>query len=153
MKKLHVILALSGCVALSSFAQGGVTAKQSEVVKKTLAGYEAKAREDAALKKSKAGQFKSFTVEAGRDFYLKRRTWQTTDPTCSNCHTEDPMKAGKHSETGKPIKPLAPAANPERFTDTAKIEKSFSEHCVDLLGRNCEAAEKGNFLTYLMSVK
>ncbi len=153
MKKLQVLLALSGCVAVSAFAQGaGITAKQSEVVKQLLTTYEAKAKEDSQ-KKAKSAQFKAFTVEAGREFYLKRRTWQSSDPTCSNCHTEDPTKPGKHAETGKLIKPLAPAANPERFTDVAKIEKNFSEHCVDMMGRNCEAAEKGNFLTYLMSVK
>ena len=154
MKKLRILLALSGCAVFSAFAQGtGVTAKQSEVLKQLLTTYEAKAKEEAMDKKSKANQFKPFSAEAGREQYLKRRTWQATDPTCSGCHTENPMKVGKHIETNKPIQPLAPAANPERFTDVAKVEKNFSVHCIDLLGRNCEAGEKGNFLTYLMSVK
>lgn len=154
MNKLHMLLAVSGCVAFSAFAQGaGVTAKQTDVMKRLLATYEAKAKEDATDKKAKTSQFKPFSAEAGREFYLKRRTWQATDPTCSGCHTEDPTKEGKHTETKKPIKPLAPSANPERFTDIGKVEKNFSEHCVDLLGRNCEASEKGNYIAYMMSIK
>lgn len=46
-----------------------------------------------------------------------------------------------------------PSANPERFTDIEKIEKNFSEHCVDLLGRNREAREKGDYIAYMMSIK
>jgi mono/diheme cytochrome c family protein len=156
MKHLRVLLALSvsGGIALPAFAQSaGISPKQAEVMKQLLATYEAKAKEEAADKKSKAGQFKPFSAQAGRELYLKRRTWQATDPTCSNCHTEDPAKPGTHSDTKKPIKPLAPSANPERFTDIAKVEKNFTEHCVDLLGRNCEAGEKGHLIAYLMSVK
>jgi hypothetical protein len=147
-----MLLAVSGCVAFSAFAQGtGVIGKQTEVMKRLLATYEAKAKQDA--KDKKISQFKPFSAEAGREFYLMRRTWQSTDPTCSGCHTEDPKKEGKHTETKKPIKPLAPAANPERFVDVDKVEKGFSEHCIDLLGRNCEASEKGNYIAYMMSIK
>jgi hypothetical protein len=152
MKKSCLALALLGCAA-SVFAQGtGITPKQSEVMKQLLASYEAKARE-GETDKSKAGRFEPFSADAGRDFYVKRRTWKSTDPTCSSCHTDNPANAGKHAKTKKPIKPLAPSVNPQRFTDVAKVEQNFSEHCVDLMGRNCEPGEKGNFLTYLMTVK
>lgn len=151
MKNLCVFVGLSGIV-FSALAQGsGVGATQGEVMKQLLAGYEIQAKGEAA--KSRTGQFKAFSAEAGREFYLKRRTWKATDPTCSGCHTDNPMKEGKHIETKLPIKALAPAANPDRFTDVAKVEKNFSDHCVDLLGRYCEAREKGNFLAYLMSIK
>jgi hypothetical protein len=151
MKKTTLLLALAGCIALPIHAE--ITVKQSDVMKKLLASYEAMAKEEAKGKKSSSGQFKPFTAELGREFYLKRRTWQTTDPTCSGCHTEDPKQEGKHIETKKPIKPLAPLVNPERFTDAEKVEKNFSEHCVDLLNRHCNASEKGNYITYMMSVK
>jgi hypothetical protein len=154
MKKSALLFVLSGCIAFPVFAQGaGLSAKQTEVMKKLLVSYEAKAKEETKDKQAKALQFKPFTVEAGRDFYVLRRSWQATDPTCSGCHTEDPKKEGKHIETKKVIKPLAPVANPERFVDVDKVEKNFSEHCVDLLGRYCNASEKGNYITYMMSIK
>jgi hypothetical protein len=49
--------------------------------------------------------------------------------------------------------PLAPAANPERLSDTAKIEKWFKRNCNDVLGRECEAQEKADVLSWLMTVK
>ena len=154
MNRLYSLLAVTGCVAFSGLAHAaGVTAKQAEVMKQLLATYEAAAKEDGKGKKAKSNQFTPFTAEDGRKFYLMRRTWQSSDPTCSGCHTEDPTKEGKHIDTKKSIKPLAPSANPERFTDIEKIEKNFSEHCVDLLGRNCEAREKGNYIAYMMSIK
>ena len=39
------------------------------------------------------------------------------DWSCASCHTANPLAAGKHAKTGKAIAPLAPAANPERFTE------------------------------------
>ena len=152
MKTMFVLLVMAGFVSLP--AQAEMTAKQTETIKQLLAKYSEKALEEAKNKKSKAGQSQTaFTVEAGREFYLQRRTWQDSDFTCSGCHTEDPKKEGKHIETKKPIKPLAPSVSPERFTDVKKVEKNFTEHCYDLHDRDCRAYEKGNFLTYLMSVK
>lgn len=151
MKRMYWLLALGGFVAFPALAEGnGISDKQSQVMKSLLAGYAEKAKEEAAKRLKTAP---GFSVAAGREFYLKRRTWQTNDYTCSGCHTENPAKEGKHIETGKPIKPLAPAANPERFTDVKKIEKNFAQHCVDLHDRDCMAQEKGDFITYLMSVK
>lgn len=154
MKKSCLLLALAGCIALPVKAEGTISAKQSDVLKQLLATYSEKAKEEAKGKKSKAAQKQTeFSAEVGREFYLKRRTWQQNDYTCSGCHTEDPRKEGKHIESKKLIKPLAPAANPERFTDVKKVEKNFTEHCYDLHDRDCRAYEKGNFITYLMSVK
>ncbi len=148
MKKTVVILALSGCAAFSASAQeAGISEKQVEVINKLLATYEAQSKEEAK------GSFKPFTAEAGRKFFLVRRTWKNTDPTCSSCHTKDPTKMGMNTETKEPIEPLAPAANPERFTDVEMVEDSFSKHCVALLGRHCDPHEKGNFITYLKSLK
>ena len=60
---------------------------------------------------------------------------------------------GKHIVTKKPIKPLAPSANPERFSDVAKVEKNFEKHCLEIIGRDCTAQEKGNYIAYLLTVK
>lgn len=152
MKK--VMLWMAGCLAMSVFAQGsGITAKQTEVMQQLLVTYEAQAKEEAKVKGSPSGPYRAFTAAAGREFYLKRRSWQKTDPTCSNCHTEDPKQTGKHSESKKSLNPLAPAANPERFTDIAKVERNFAEHCQDMLGRDCYGNEKGSYIAYMMSVK
>lgn len=153
--KSFLLLALAGLIAAPAIAQtAGVTAKQTEVMKQLLVKYEAKAKEEAQDPKARGvTPYKAFTAEAGREFYLQRRTWQSHDYTCSGCHTNDPTKEGKHIDTKKPIKPLAPSANPERFTDVAKVEKNFTEHCMDLHERDCRAQEKGNFVAYLMSVK
>jgi hypothetical protein len=156
MKKTVCLAALAGLVAVSVQAEGNpVSAKQSAVIKQLLTNYTAKAKDDILKSDRKVNPAKelAFTAEVGREFYLKRRTWESHDRTCSGCHTPDPTKEGKHIETKKPIKPLAPGANPERFTDVAKVEKNFTEHCIDLHSRDCTAAEKGNFITYLMSAK
>lgn len=71
---------------------------------------------------------------------------------CFSCHTDDPRKPGR-TRAGKAIDPLAPAVTPARFGDAAKTEKWFARNCGDVLGRPCTAAEKGDFLTWLMNIK
>jgi mono/diheme cytochrome c family protein len=82
-----------------------------------------------------------FTSQHGKD-------WR-----CSTCHGQTPVQPGKHAATGKPIGALAPAANAERFTDTAKTEKWFRRNCNDVLGRECSPAEKADVLAWLMDLK
>ena len=48
---------------------------------------------------------------------------------------------------------MSPNTNPERFSDAAKVNKWFKRNCNDVLKRECTAEEKGNLLTYLMTVK
>lgn len=73
--------------------------------------------------------------------------------SCSSCHGLPPVAAGRHASTGKPIEPLAPAANPQRFTDPAKVEKWFGRNCRDVLGRECSAGEKADLLAWLAGLK
>lgn len=80
------------------------------------------------------------------------KTTHGNDWSCASCHTVNPLAPGKHAKTGKRIAPLAPAANPQRFTDRAKVEKWFKRNCNDVLGRPCSAREKGDVLTYLNSL-
>ena len=72
---------------------------------------------------------------------------------CSTCHTTRPTAEGTHASTHKAITALAPAANPKRFTDSAKTEKWFRRNCNDVLGRECTAAEKADVLAWLISLK
>ena len=64
-----------------------------------------------------------------------------------------PTQAGKHASTGKPISALAPAFNPERFSDAAKTEKWFRRNCRDVADRECTASEKADVLGWLMTLK
>lgn len=44
---------------------------------------------------------------------------------------------------------MATSVNPQRLTDSAKIEKWFARNCKFTLGRECSAQEKGNMLVWL----
>ena len=70
---------------------------------------------------------------------------------CTNCHTGDLRKPGKHVRTGKRIEPLAPSVNPGRLEDVKKVKKWLRRNCKWTLGRECTAQEKGNVLRYLQS--
>lgn len=80
-------------------------------------------------------------------------TRQGGEWSCASCHGALPTQAGKHASTGKAIKPLAPAFNPERFTDAAKAEKWFRRNCNDVMARECSPAEKADVLAWLMTLK
>ena len=72
----------------------------------------------AAARQENAG-FKDFSATRGQAFYSAK----TADMACASCHGDSPKSNGKHAKTGKDILPLAPAANAQRFTDPAKVEK------------------------------
>jgi hypothetical protein len=86
----------------------------------------------------------------GERFFTARhdREW-----SCASCHGAPPIATGKHASTGKPIAPLAPAFDPQRFTDAGKAEKWFRRNCRDVVGRECTAAEKSDVLAWLMTLK
>jgi mono/diheme cytochrome c family protein len=92
--------------------------------------------------------FAGFSATRGEQFYgaTHRGDW-----SCSSCHTSDPSAAGEHVVTGKRIEPLAPAANPERFSRPASVEKWFKRNCNDVLKRPCTAQQKGDVLAWLMT--
>lgn len=100
--------------------------------------------------KSENPGFKGFSAAAGENFFKNKHGG---DWSCSSCHTDNPAAPGKHAVTGKVIQPLSPSANPDRFSDPAKVAKWFKRNCNDVLKRECTPEEKGNVLTYLLSVK
>lgn len=93
------------------------------------------------------------SAAAGREFFLRRFEASADLPSCSTCHTENPAARGRHAITGKKVAPLAPAANRERFTDLAHVEKWFRRNCTEVVGRECTAAEKANFITFLETIR
>ncbi|MDP1526831.1 MAG: DUF1924 domain-containing protein [Rhodocyclaceae bacterium] len=153
MKAITALFALAGLLVLSTQVRADISPKQNEILEDLIAHYAGKAKEEAKNKARNPDSGRPFTSEAGREFYLKQRSQQLTDVSCSACHTDNPVNQGKHVLTNKPIKPLAPSVNPERFIDAKKVQNNFTEHCFDLYQADCRAYEKGIFLTYLRSAK
>lgn len=102
-----------------------------------------------------ASQQTGFTPSAKRGEALFRQRFTLNDkmPACTSCHTDNPLNGGQHAVTGKTIKPIAVAANGERFSDPAKVEKWFGRNCKEVVGRACTAAEKADFVTYMSEVR
>ena len=121
---------LFAALAVAGAAHAATPAEQ-------LAGYSAAARSAADPAR---GQ-KLFTTRGSKEW------------SCASCHGATPTGTGKHASTGKPIQPLAPAFNAERFADPAKTEKWFRRNCNDVLSRECSAGEKADVLAWLMTLK
>jgi hypothetical protein len=92
-------------------------------------------------------------AKRGDAFFRQRFAINDKMPACISCHTDSPLNAGEHAVTGKSIKPLAVAANPNRLSDPAKVEKWFGRNCKEVVGRACTPAEKADFVTFLSEVR
>lgn len=108
-----------------------------------LQGYaEAAAAEDPS--------FSGFSAERGQSLYFGPHQGGNPETSaCAACHTDDPAAAGRHRKTGRAIEPMAVSVNPDRFTDSAEVEKQFGRDCQNVLGRACTAREKGDFILFL----
>ncbi len=116
----------------------------AEAATGALSAYEQAARaEDSA--------FERFDPARGRALYFDEHDGRTGKVSCATCHTADASRPGR-SPAGKVIDPLAPSANPQRFTDTATSAKWFDRNCKQVLGRTCTARERGDFLSYLLTL-
>lgn len=118
--------------------------------------------------------FKGFSAERGRDFYFRKHKLDDgSELACSTCHHEDPRigttahidqipcrachvtlhKGAKgRSSIKRQIGPLAPLINPNRFTNEWQVEFWFNWNCELLLKRECTPREKGDFITWLMTI-
>lgn len=132
-------LTLQRPLAILMAALGLALPALAETPAELLAGYQAKAASPASPERGKT----LFTTNFG----------QAMGWSCSSCHTADPTRNGKDEVSEKPIKPMAPAANPKRFTDRSKVENSFRLNCKDVVGRECTAQEKADVLSWLISLK
>lgn len=98
------------------------------------------------------GTASALSPARGEALYRSEHPGRGGAQSCASCHTADPKQPGQ-TRVGKRIEPLAPAANPERFTDVAKVEKWFRRNCMDVLQRECTAQEKGDFIAWLNQIK
>ena len=108
-----------------------------------LLSYALQAKQDNA-------SFIGFDIQRGQLFFKNKH--EGGDWSCSSCHTDNPMLSGLHTVTKKVIEPMAPSVNAARFTNIIKVEKWFKRNCKDVLLRECTAQEKGDFITYLLSL-
>jgi hypothetical protein len=115
-----------------SFANFVFSATPQELLKKY---------EDQSAKASASRGEQLFNTKHGQEW------------SCASCHENPPNHPSKHIVTGKVIKPLSPNRNADRFTDQTKVEKWFKRNCNDVLGRECQAQEKADVLSWLMTVK
>ena len=93
--------------------------------------------------------FGGFAAERGKNLFLSSPASGKPDtPSCTTCHTPSPQGIGK-TRAGKEIKPMAVSVNSARYTDPAEVEKWFGRNCNSVLGRDCTATEKGDFITFM----
>jgi cytochrome c553 len=133
MKNIYALMALTAALAFSATAS-------------------ATPATDEMFAKFKSEGAASFDAERGAKAWAKESKGADGEMmSCSTCHGKDLSKEGKHHKTGKVIQPMAPSVNKERFTEVKKMEKWFKRNCNDVLGRECTAQEKGDFLKFLLS--
>jgi hypothetical protein len=90
------------------------------------------------------------SAQRGAALYRSAFKHSRAMPACTACHTDNPAAPGRHAVTGKAIGALAPHANAERFTDPAKVAKWFRRNCTEVVGRECSAAEKADFIQFML---
>ncbi len=104
-----------------------------------------------ALAKKDDANFVAFDAKRGEELYFaKFSTGKAETPSCTSCHSNSPTDMGE-TRAGKPIDPLAVSKTPDRFTDPKKVEKWFRRNCKSVLGRECTAQEKGDFITFMLT--
>jgi hypothetical protein len=126
----------AGALAVAVSAALGGAAAAATTAGELLAGYQAAAAVTPSAERGRT----LFTSTHGREW------------SCASCHGAQPTQGGRHASTGKPIAPLAPAADATRFTDPAKVEKWFRRNCNDVMGRECTAAEKADVVSWLLTL-
>jgi cytochrome c peroxidase len=128
------LIAMAVCTAWAALANSSA---QAATASEMISAYTQQAGTAADAARGQA----LFTRTHGREW------------SCASCHGARPVQAGQHAVTAKPIAALAPAANAQRFTDPAKVEKWFRRNCGDVLGRECSAGEKADVLGWLITLK
>jgi hypothetical protein len=120
--------------------------------------------------------FQGFSAERGRAFYLQKHPLKGVGAvSCASCHRKDPREQirahrveilcrachvindeehpdPQHAKK-RIIEPFAPRANAKRFRDLEHVEKYFATNCLMLLRRHCTPQEKGDLITWLLTVE
>jgi len=142
MKTLALTLAITLAITLGI---SGVNSAQANPARDAIVAA------FAAQAKAENPAFSGFSAAAGDTLFHSTHTGGKPDtPSCSTCHGAHPQSSGK-TRAEKVIEPMAVSVNPTRFTDTEKVDKWFFRNCRSVLGRECTAQEKGDYLTFMIS--
>lgn len=134
-KFVLVSLAIIGFLASSAMAA-------NEAISEMLESYRAEGAGPFDAERGKALWQRKFSAPVDTQDGPKMRS-------CTTCHGANLTQPGQHVRSGKIIKPMAPSANFERFSEAKKIRKWFRRNCKWVLGRECTTQEKGDLLSYL----
>jgi mono/diheme cytochrome c family protein len=147
MKTIHLALSAMLSLAATNVYADTVTAQKL-------------ADKYAAAAKKADSSYAGLSVDEGKAFFNREVIQFKGDVNnpgkaiaCASCHTANPADTGKHIVTGKSIKPLSPAVNAKRFSSVKNVEKKFTEHCNEVVGSDCTAQEKGDYIAYLLTEK
>jgi len=145
MKRRHALSRITTSLLLAlACATLALPSYGADPRQQIITGYEAAA-------KAAAPDFNGFSADRGKAFFLASPgTGKPETPSCTTCHTADPRTSGK-TRAGKPIAPMAVSKQSDRYLEAAKVEKWFRRNCRSVLGRECTAAEKGDFLTFMVT--
>jgi len=159
MQRLAAVLALSlGSTPLLADTPDQILERYAELAK----------REDPA--------FAGFSAEHGHELYLQKRVLPVVGAiNCASCHMADPREEiiahrskvlcrqchvindaeHPHPKDAKlrKIAPLAPSANPKRLTNFDHVESFLKPNCEMVFGRVCTAKEKGDVLSWIISLE
>jgi cytochrome c553 len=95
--------------------------------------------------------FAGFSAARGKTLHTQAFAGGKPDtPACTSCHGHDTRGPGRNP-AGKTIEAMALSASPSRYTDPAKVERWFKRNCNEVLGRECNPLEKGDWLTFMIS--
>ncbi len=133
---VSAVLRTAGMVSVLASA---ISPALAETPQQILSSYETAAR----------SQTPAFAASAARGGVFFRSK-HGHDWSCSSCHTDNPAATGQHIVTGKTIQPMAVAANAERLTQPAKVEKWITRNCNDVVGRECTPGEKADVVAFLI---
>jgi hypothetical protein len=105
----------------------------------------------ASAAKAANPAFSGFSADRGKTLHTQAFAGGKPDtPACTTCHGKDIHAPGRNL-TGKAIEPVAVSSVPSRYTDPAKVEKWFKRNCTEVMGRECSALEKGDWLSFVVS--
>jgi len=128
------------CIALLFLA--GTSSVFADTPTSLIAGYAVEAAKETP----------GFAPSAQRGYSFFTKEWGVSRkmPNCTACHGRNLKVDGKHVITDKRIAPVSPEVNPERFTNYTKVEKWFKRNCTEVVGRECTAAEKADFIQFII---
>lgn len=105
----------------------------------------------AVAAKQENPAFAGFSAERGRTLHERLFAGGKPEtPACASCHGKDARGAGR-TPAGKGIDAMALSVTPTRYADPVKLEKWFRRNCNEVIGRDCTAQEKGDWLSYMRS--